>query len=166
MGDFKRKKIPYYEPIPEEKKEDDIREKIDKVVNGDKKPVKQTTTTTAPVSDKKPFKRTITTTTPVSDKIQFVNEIEKHPPENGFMEVKLEPGMYALDLRTYFQGLLADRPCTVNPMIVDRACRAAVIRRQAYTAERRLPSFPLVWVIFLIVGLVGVFFGLQMFGLI
>jgi hypothetical protein len=86
------------------------------------------------------------------DKIQLVNEVIVHPPLNDYMKEEVPPGVYALDLRTALNAQLSDRPASVNPMIVDHACRAAVNRRDAYKSEKRKLPFQYWWLLLLLIG--------------
>jgi len=100
------------------------------------------------------------------DRIRLMDEVKRHPPKPGYDEVKLEPGMYAIDLHTLYNAQLSDRPSTVNPMIVDHAVRTALSKKQAYRPEKRVLPFAYWWVIFLIIGIFGFFWlGGSMFGL-
>lgn len=100
------------------------------------------------------------------DKIRLMDEIKRHPPKPGYDGVKLDEDLYAIDLHTLYNAQLSDRPSTVNPMIVDHAVRTAVSKRQAYRPEKRELGFAYWWVIFLVIGIIGmVWLGGSMFGL-
>lgn len=100
------------------------------------------------------------------DKIKLMDEVKRHPPKPGYDGVKLDDDLYAIDLHCLYNAQLSDRPSTVNPMIVDHAVRTAVSKKQAYRPERRELGFAYWWVIFLVIGIIGmVWLGGSMFGL-
>lgn len=102
----------------------------------------------------------------VKDKIQLANEVREHPPEPEYMNTPIPDDMYAIDLNALYNAQLSDCPSTVIPMLIDHGIRTAVDIRDTYKPEKRHLDFQYWWVIFLVIGFIGVlWFGNMMFGI-
>jgi len=95
--------------------------------------------------------------------VEVIREVEEHPPEPGYMSVKLEPGEEIIDLHTLFKAELSDSPGTVIPMLVDHTVRTALDLKTAFRPEKRHLDFEYWWLIFLFIGIAASVFLLNMF---
>jgi len=100
----------------------------------------------------------------VRDKIQLMDEVKRNPPLPGEMNQSIKDDIYEIDLDTLLAAQLNDCPATVIPMLIDHGVRTAVDIKNTYKPERRILDFQYWWIIFLIVGLVGVLMVANMFG--
>ena len=95
----------------------------------------------------------------IKDGVKLVDDVKNNPPQPGEMLTEIPEGSYAVDLDTLLSAQLVECPAFVNPMIIDHAVRTAVDIKDTYKPEKRLPNFNYMWIIVLIIGLVGLFFG-------
>lgn len=97
-------------------------------------------------------------------RISFADRIRNNPPKPGYMKVDVEPKVYSIDLNIDADWWFT-RSCTVFPLLLDQAKRTHIDLKDSFKPERRLPDFNYVFIVFLIVGVIGILVGTKMFGL-
>jgi hypothetical protein len=86
------------------------------------------------------------------DKIKIGHEIRTNPPNPGFMEVKVDPAIYSIDLNTDAYWWF-NRISTVFPLILNQAIRTYVDIKDSFKPEKRKIEFPYLFLILAIVGI-------------
>ena len=97
------------------------------------------------------------------DRVSFAHEIKKKPPKPKYMEVKVEPKIYSIDLNIDAHWWFS-HVCTVFPLLLDQAKRTHVDIKDSFKPEKRLPDFNHMFIVILFIGLVGVIAITKMFG--
>lgn len=92
----------------------------------------------------------------IRDRIKIMDDVKTKPPIPGEMTQTIPEGVYAVDLDTLLSAQINDCPATVIPMLIDHGVRTAVDIKQTYKPKKRVLDFQYWWVIFLIIGLMGV----------
>lgn len=96
--------------------------------------------------------------------LSTIRQIEEKPPESGTMSVDIKPGVYAVDLRRYIKGQLADCPGTVIPVLVDHTVRTSLDLKNAFRTEKRVVDFQYWWVFFAVIGVIAIIAFTKMLG--
>ena len=97
------------------------------------------------------------------DNIKFAHDIKTSPPEPGYMKVDVKPGIYSMDLNIDAHWWFG-HSCTVFPLLLDQAKRTHIDIKDSFKDKKVLPDFNLMWVIFIIIGLMGVFLVTKFLG--
>lgn len=121
---------------------DDIKGKVDKVINGK--------------SVKKKEAETL-------DRVSFAHEIKKHPPEPGYMKVDVIPAIYSIDLNIDAHWWFT-HVCTVFPLLLDQGKRTHIDIKDSFKPEKRLPDFNYTFLFIGIIGIIGIFVVTKFFG--
>lgn len=92
---------------------------------------------------------------PSLSKIQFAHDIKKNPPKPGYMEVKVKPAIYAMDLNTDAHWFFT-KASTVFPLLLDQVKRTHIDLKDSFKSEKRKLDFNYLFIIILAAGLVGI----------
>ena len=98
------------------------------------------------------------------ESLKILDDVQETPPKPGYMKTKLGPGsepdddgLYEVDLDTLLAADLSNCPGTVLPVLIDNTLQTMFAIRDAYKPEKRAISFPWIWIILIVVGLIIVF---------
>lgn len=99
----------------------------------------------------------------VEDRVRIAHEIKRNPPKPGYMQVGLEPKIYAIDLNIDAHWWF-NHVCTVFPFLLDQGIRTHVDIKDSFKPEKRLPDFNYMFIFFAIIGLIGIGVATKIFG--
>jgi len=149
-------------PVVEERVEEDLGDKIDRVINNKNhnnigggpsfKPIKG--------KEKNDFDKKFKTS---SSRVSFAHDIKKNPPEPGFMKVEVKPAIYSLDLNIDAHWWFT-HVCTVFPLLLDQAKRTHIDIKDSFKPEKRLPDFPYMFIFVAVMGIIVMFAVTKFFG--
>jgi len=101
--------------------------------------------------------------TKVEDRVRIAHEIKDNPPRPGFMETKVPPGVYCIDLNIDANWWF-NHVCTVFPFLLDQGIRTHVDIKDSWKPEKRLPDFPYMFLAIAIIGIIGLVVTTKFFG--
>lgn len=95
--------------------------------------------------------------------VQMAHLIKNNPPDKGYMETKVEPSIYCIDLNVDAHWWFND-VCTVFPLLLDQGKRTHIDLKDSFKEEKRLPDFNYMFIVVLFIGLIGIVAITKMFG--